>query len=89
MKNLDYIFRILDNSHTVLDMATINVYDTQEGESAIFALGCGASDDYSGDEMEALGDKIRAAHDYSEVQKILEKLPDRYEVSIENISLSE
>jgi len=89
MKNLNHIFQILNNADTVTDLATISIYDKQEGDYASFAIGFGASDDYSGDEMEALGDKLRAARSYSDVQKILESLPDRYTVSVENIEISE
>ena len=89
MKNLDNIFNILNDVNTVLDLATIVIYDKQEGNSSKFALGFGASDDYSGDEMEALGDKLRAARSYSDIQDILEALPDRYTVSVENIEISE
>ena len=89
MKNLDNIFNTLNDVNTVLDLATISVYDKQEGYAASFAIGFGASDDYSGDEMEALGDKIHAANGYSEIQEILESLPDRYTVSLDNISISE
>ena len=89
MKNLDKIFHILNDVDTGLDLATIGIYDKQEGDYASFALGFGASDDYSGDEMEALGDRLRAAKGYNEVQGILESLPDRYTVSVENISVSE
>ena len=89
MKNLDNIFHILTDFDTVTDLAAINVYDKQEEECASFALGFGASDDYSGDEMEALSDKLRAARSYSDIQDILEALPDRYTVSIDNISISE
>ena len=88
MKNLDNIFHILNDTHTNTDLATISVYDTQEGECAIFALGFGASDDYN-DEMEALGDKLHSARGYNEMQEILESLPDRYTVSVDNISISE
>lgn len=89
MKNLDNIFHILNDADTVTDLATISVYDNQEGDCASFALGSGASDDYSGDEMEALGDRLRTARSYSDIQKILESMPDRYTVSVENISISE
>ena len=89
MKNLDNIFNILNDVNTVLDLATIVIYDKQEGYDSSFALGFGASDDYSGDEMEALGDKLHAAIGYSDVQDILEALPDRYTVSVDNISISE
>ena len=91
MKNLNNIFNILDNPATDDDLATIFIYDRQSGESARFALGFGASDDYyySGDEMEALADKLDAARNYSDIKEILEPLPDRYTVSIENLSISE
>ena len=89
MKNLDNIFRILNDVDTVTDLATIGIYDKQEGDCARFALGFGASDDYSGDEMEALGDRLRAARSYSDIQEILESLPDRYTVFVEKISISE
>ena len=89
MKNLDNIFHILNELDTNLDLATIGIYDEQNGEYASFALGFGASGDYSGEEMEALGDKLNAASGYSEMQEILESLPDRYTVSINNISISE
>ena len=89
MKNLDKIFHILNDVDTGLDLATIGIYDKQEGDFASFALGFGASDDYSGDEMEALGDRLRAARSYSDIQEILESLPDRYTVFVENISISE
>ena len=89
MKNLDNIFNILNDADTVLDLATIVIYDKQDGEYASFALGFGASDDYNGDEMETLGDKLHAARGYSDIQDILEALPDRYTVSVDNISISE
>jgi hypothetical protein len=89
MKNLNNIFDILNNPDTDDNLATICIYDRQAGECARFALGFGASDDYSGDEMDALDDRLRAARDYSDIQKILESLPDRYTVSIENLSISE
>ena len=89
MKNLNHIFNILNDADTILDLATINIYDNDQGESASFALGFGASDDYSGDDMEALGDRLHDASGYSEMQEILESLPDRYTVSVDNISISE
>ena len=89
MKNLDNIFHILNDVNTELDLATINVYDEQEGENSSFALGFGASDDYRGDEMEALSDRLSAARSYDDIQEILESLPDRYTVSVDNISISE
>ena len=89
MKNLDHIFDILNDLDINLDLATIGIYDKQNGEYASFSLGVRASEDYSGNEMEALGDRLHAARSYSEMQEILEALPDRYTVSAENISISE
>ena len=89
MKNLNNMFRILNDIDVDTDLATIGIYDERDGDYASFALGFGANDDYIGDEMEALGDRLHAASDYSEIQEILETLPDRYTVSIDNISISQ
>jgi len=89
MKNLNNMFRILNDIDVDTNLATISIYDEQEGDCASFAIGFGASDDYIGDEMEALGDRLHAASNYSEIQEILETLPDRYTVSIDNISISQ
>ena len=87
MKNLDNIFNILNNINTCLDLATICIYDNQEGYCSSFALGFDASDDYRGDEMEALGGRLHAARSYGAIKDILEALPDRYTVSVENIAI--
>ena len=88
--NLDNMFTLISNPEVCTDVAVIRVYDPESEESASYAIGFGASDDVptAGGDLEDLGERLSQAIGFSAIQDILEQTPTRYDISIENVTIS-
>ena len=89
--DLTKMFETLNDRDTNTDMARIVVYNTENGEAIYFAIGFGACDDdtCADDKLEQLADNMRDARGNTDIQELLEALPETYSIEIEGVTLTE